>query len=417
MRCSSKLFSLAIAGLALAGCSSEPSKPQAAARGKIAPARKGEAARPDVPQAQLEKRSLERRWDFNLDEPIQATTILDDTLYVYTEKRNLYAIGLEDGLVKWQYEVPDGLSFAPATYIYKKDGLQHTDELFLVSKDTLHVLDRVHGFLLWKKMLDFSVSGPPAASASHIYVGSWDNRIYALSKDNHMVDWSYRTNGPITTRAETGEKGNLDAIFVGSEDGRVYAFAPNREERKWSYQTRGGLVTPPYFFHTFLYVGSKDFTIYCLPGINTDKGSIEWRYPTGAPVTKPPIAYTRASSTKDNPAYTLFVISGDTNLLAMNVPQEAKKDPVRWHYDKCQKVVACGRRDVYVVDVNGDVLAIADETGKERWTEPLKTGADLYVTDPFDPKSEIEKERRLASTIVLAYRSGWLMAVKEKSEY
>jgi outer membrane protein assembly factor BamB len=416
---SSKRLSMALlAGLALAGCASEPakSKPAAAAKGKIEPAAK-DAPEPEIKLADLESRGLDKRWYFNLAEPIQATLILEDTLYVYTGFKNLYAINLDDGLVRWQYGVPNGLDFPPAVYSYKKDGLPHTDELFLVSKDTLHVLDRDHGFLLWKKELDFSVSSPPSASASHIYLGSWEGRINAIGKSSHMIDWSYVTNGPVTTRAESGERGNIDSIFVGSEDGRVYAFAPNREERKWSYQTRGGIQTPPYFFHTFLYVGSKDFTIYCLPAINTDKGSLEWRYPTGAPVVKPPIAFMRSTATKDNPAYTLYVISGDTRLLAMNVPQDPKKAPVRWQYEKCEKVVACARRDVYVLNTDGNLVALSDETGKERWASPLKTGADLYVTNPFDPKSEIEKEKRLASTVVLAWQSGWLVAVKEKSEY
>lgn len=410
--CAAALPLLAGLGVALAGCSSQPAKPASAAKGKISAASR-KTAKVELPAKDLDARGLEKRWDFDLGEDIRNMWLLDDAVYVYTGRERLYALGLADGLVRWQYDIPGGVSFAPATYSYKKDGLARTDELFVVSRDTLQVLDRDHGFLLWKLSLPFAVSSAPAASASHCYIGSWDGRIYAIGKDDHAIDWSYRTDAPITARAEAAEK-SVESVFVGSGDGRVYSFLPTAENRKWYYRTLGAIEAPPYFFRNFLYVGSSDYNLYAIRSLD---GNVDWRYAAGAPITKPPIAFTRANYTKDNPAFTLYAIAGESKLLAITVPPEPKKEKVRWSYPACTQVIACGRRDVYVRDTSGAVTAISDETGKERWAKPLKTGADFYVTDPFDPKSEVEHEKRLASTLVLGYRGGTLIAIREKAEY
>jgi outer membrane protein assembly factor BamB len=396
------LLALALA----AGCRFGPEPDPRRAGGEISAAAKREAA-PGPSAKDLDARGLEKRWDFCLEEPIEALTVIDDAIYVYTAERNLYAIGLENGLVRWQYGLPDGLSSPPFVYIYPaQEGIQHTDEVILVSKDTLHVVDRAHGFLLWKIKLDFPVSSPPSASYSHIYLGSWNGRIYAISKADHTIDWSYLTGGPVTARAEaSGPEKSVEAVFVASEDGRVYSFTPTAEERKWWYRTQGPITTPPFFFKTYLFVGSQDFNVYC---IRTIDGGLEWRYAAGAPVKRTPVAFSEGDA--------VYVIAGESSLVALN-RRPQKQNYVRWKYEGGVQVLAKGRRDVYILDKKGRVVAIGEETGKPRWAEPLAPGADFFALDPWDPASLVEREKRLASTIVFGYRDGWLVAAREKAEY
>src|SRR5207248_6580195 len=119
--------------------------------------------------------------------------------------------------------------------------------------------------------------------------------------------------------------------------------------------------------------------------------ALEVHSPADGPITKAPVAY---------PRDTIFVTAGDSSLLAVNLQPDVKKEYVRWRFDSGLQVLGKGRRDVYVLDTNGDVVCLADETGKPRWTAPLATGADFFATNPFDPTSLVERERRLASTLV-----------------
>lgn len=397
-----------LAALTIAGCAGEQKKPAAgapAAKTAAAPeARRADGVRPDIGQKVLDARGLDPRWSFFIGEKIDDVWVQDDTVYVFTAKKNLYSMGLDDGFVRWVYAVKEDLAFPPGAYSYKKDGLAHKDEVFLIAKDTLHCLDKEAGFALWKKKLPFGAASAPSASSSHVYVGAWDNRIYAIEKGDQSIGWTYRTGAPVTARADAAEK-TVESVFVGSEDGSIYSMNPVREERKWQYQTRGGIVARPMFFRNYVYAGSKDYNLYCIRALD---GNLEWRYSTGGPITREPVAYTRD---------TVYVISGDSNLLALNLQPDVKKEYVRWRFDRADRVLAKGRRDLYVLDIDGNIMSLADETGKPRWATPLGTGADFFGMNPFDPTSLVEREKRLASTIVLGYRDGWMVAVKEKNEF
>jgi outer membrane protein assembly factor BamB len=402
---------LGLAGLTLAGagCESAPAKkggaPAASKKSVASPdERRPEGVKPDIGAKDLDPRGMDPRWSFYLGEPVKNVWIVDDSVYVFTTKKNLYSMGLDDGYVRWVYSVKDEISYPPGAYSYKKDGIARKDELYIVSKDVLHCLDKDAGFALWKRPLPFAAASAPSASISHVYIGSWDDRIYAIDKETQNVGWTYRTGAPVSARADASEK-TVESVFVGSEDGSVYSMNPVREERKWQYQTRGAIVARPLFFRNYVYAGSKDYTLYCIRALD---GNLEWRYPAGGPITKDPVAYTRD---------TIFVIAGDSSLLAVNLQPDVKKEYVRWRFDRGVQVLGKGRRDVYVLDTNGDVVCLADETGKPRWTAPLTTGADFFATNPYDPTSLVERERRLASTVVLGYRDGWMIAVKEKSEF
>jgi len=396
-----------LAGITLAcavglstGCSGDGGKKS----GGAPLVKRPDGVRPDVTAKALDPRGLDQRWSFYLGEPIQAMWIVDDAVYVFTNKRNLYSMGLDDGYVRWVYAMKDDLTFAPAAYSYKKDGVERKDELFLLSKDVLHCLDKDAGFAIWKKTLPFGASSAPAASASHVYVGSWDHRIYAIDKEDASIDWTYRTGAAITARADAAEK-TVEAVYVGSEDGSVYAMNPVREERKWSFPTQGRVVARPVFFRNYVYAGSTDYNLYCIRALD---GNVEWKYSSGAPITRDPIAYSRD---------TIFVIAGNSTLLAVNLQPDVKKEYVRWSKNGVENVLAKGRRDLYVLQLDGTVRALVDETGKERWQAPLMVDADFFAVNPFDPSSLVERERRMSSTLVFGYRDGWMIAVKEKSEF
>jgi outer membrane protein assembly factor BamB len=391
---------LAAALAVAAGCAESPRRGH-----KNALPDRAEGVRPDVKTADLDPRGLDHRWSFFLGEPIRDMWILEDALYVFTTQRTLYALGLDDGFVRWQYKVGADLSFAPATYSYKKDGIARKDELFLVAKDVLHCVDKDAGYAMWRTPLAFGAASPPAASQSHVYVGSWDNRVYAIDKNDQSIGWTYRTSGPVTARPEPAEK-TVEAVYVASEDGTVYAMNPVREERKWFFQTRGQVTARPLFFRNYVYVGSNDYTFYCIRALD---GNLEWRYPTGAPITKEPVAFTRD---------TIYVVSGESNLLALNLQPDVKKQYVRWSFPKADQILAKGRRDLYVTDTDGDVVALADETGKPRWEKPLKAaGATHFALNPYEPTTLVERDKRLAATLVFGYDDGWIVAVKEKSEF
>ncbi len=220
----------------------------------------------------------------------------------------------------------------------------------------------------------------------------------------------------MTARPDATEKA-VDSVFVASEDGYVYSFNPVQEERKWMYETKGKIQAAPFYFKTYVYVASTDSFFYSL---KADRGEVIWRFATGAPISREPVAYTDYEhfvATKGREReYAIYVVSEGNFLYALYHRPDVKKEYVRWKYPRGEQVLAKGQHQVYILAAK-TLVAVDDATGETTWTSDIGKEADFFVTNEFDPASPDKKERRLASTVVLGYRNGWVIAIREKSEY
>jgi outer membrane protein assembly factor BamB len=80
----------------------------------------------------------------------------------------------------------------------------------------------------------------PVVFGDLVYVGSLDNKFYALNASNGAVVWNFTTGGNVLSPAAVG--GGL--VYFGSEDFNVYALNALTGEYVWSFKT-GTLWTPP----------------------------------------------------------------------------------------------------------------------------------------------------------------------------
>jgi len=152
-------------------------------------------------------------------------------LYAFTAAHRLYQIDMHSGMVNWVYDVGKPLSFMDgrpiAEWSYterdQETGLQFYDEIFFVANDWLYALDKDNGSLLWRLELPFGASSPPAASRTHVFVGAWNDRIYAIQKDRpSVIDWNWRTDGDLVARPAVDS--DSSQVFVASSDGNLYTF-------------------------------------------------------------------------------------------------------------------------------------------------------------------------------------------------
>lgn len=370
---------------------------------------KGEPGKPKIAQADLDARALEELWSFYLGEEILGLWVVDDAAIVYAKiggRYRVYSVGLNEGAVRWVYSLDQPLASPPTGYNYGQDALKRQPELFLVAKDVMHVLDRKHGYLLWKLDLPFAASSSASASMSHIYVGSWDNRLYAISKDEQRVEWSYRTTEPVTAEGTVAEgSSSVEAVFFGSEDGNVFALSPVRALRKWSVKTLGAVVASPLYYRTFVYVPSRDTGVYCIRGVD---GTVTWKYATGAPLSKPLAAFG---------GDTLLIPTDDNRLICLNRRRHDKKEVVRWQTENVERLVLKTRRDIVVESSNGQLTALAEDSGQSRWKAGLTTGAAFVGVNLADPNSRVTAEQKVASILPLGFKNGWLMALREKRDF
>jgi outer membrane protein assembly factor BamB len=180
-----------------------------------------------------------------------------------------------------------------------------------------------NGQLKWNYTTGSSVDSSPAVANGIVYVGSYDNNVYALYANNGTKLWNYTTGGPVFSspavvngvvyvgsydynlyalNATTGAKlwnyttGDYvwsspavvnGVVYAGSNDNNVYALYANNGTKLWNCTTKGIVQSSPAVVNGVVYVGSRypDNNVYAL---NANNGTKLWNYTTGSMVESSP---------------------------------------------------------------------------------------------------------------------------------
>ncbi len=216
----------------------------------------------------------------------------------------------------------------------------------------------VDGMEKWRFDMDGAVWSSPAVSRDGtVYVGSFDNHLYAVNSEG-KEKWSFEAGDTInSTSPAIGSDGT---IYVGSWDGDLYAINPDGSE-KWTFSTKSSVCSSPVVgINGTIYVGSDDHILYAIE----DKGespSPRWKFRTdGAVYSSPAIG-------DDG---TIYVGSYDNNLYAVN-----QNGTERWSFqtgDEVHSSPAIGEDGTIYVGSDDNNLYAVNPDGTERWS--FKTG-------------------------------------------
>jgi outer membrane protein assembly factor BamB len=130
------------------------------------------------------------------------------------------------------------------------------------------------GFIGWQKSIGSAVlSSPVIDITNRIYVGSNDNRLYALEPDGEVA-WSFLTGGDVdSTPALT----NIGTVVFGSDDDKVRALNVATGAQVWQFNTTLDVDSSPVVSDGVVYVGSDDNKLHAL---DLETGQELWHYTT-----------------------------------------------------------------------------------------------------------------------------------------
>jgi outer membrane protein assembly factor BamB len=209
-------------------------------------------------------------------------------------------------------------------------------------------------------------SSPVIGADGTIYVGSDDNKLYAINP-NALVNpngtitpkWTFQTGNRVYSSPAVGDDGT---VYVGSVDGNLYAITPNGTQ-KWAFPTENWVESSPAMgADGTVYVGSWDRKVYA---VNPDDGTEKWAFETGA--------YVKSSPTVGADG-TIFVGSDDHNLYAIN-PDGSRK----WAFttgDRVRSTAAVASDGTVYVGADDNKLYAIDPNGTLRWT--FTTGGFVF---------------------------------------
>ena len=177
------------------------------------------------------------------------------------------------GTKKWEFVTGSGVYSCPA--------IGNDGTVYVGSNDNKLYAINPDGTKKWEFTAGNSITSSPAiGSDGTIYVGSIDSKLYAIDS-NGKKKWEYATGSTISSSPAIGTDGT---IYIGSGDNKLYAINPGGL-KKWSFQTSGTVVSSPVIgIKGTIYVGSGDKKLYA---INPD-GTKKWEFLTGSDILSSP---------------------------------------------------------------------------------------------------------------------------------
>ncbi|MDG2213001.1 MAG: PQQ-binding-like beta-propeller repeat protein, partial [Verrucomicrobiota bacterium] len=190
-----------------------------------------------------------------------------------------------------------------------------------------------------------------------IYVGSYDNKLYALNSDG-TKKWEFETSGPSESAPAIGADGT---VYVGSQDDKLYALNSDGT-KKWEFATGGNIHSSPAIgANGVIYFGSEDNKVYAL---NSD-GTKKWEFPALGRVQ---------SSPSIGPDGVVYIGSNDNKVYALN-PDGSKKWSFATGGDIGLTSPAIGSDGTIYIGSSDNKLYALNPDGTKKWE--FATGGNI----------------------------------------
>ncbi len=135
---------------------------------------------------------------------------------------------------------------------------------------------------VWSFKCEDEVRSSPSLGNGMVYVGCYDNNVYALDGKTGKFRWKYPTDGGIASTPCPYE----DKVIFGSEDRSVYAVTNHTGKLVWTCPTEGKVRSSVRVEFEHAFFGSDDGRLYAA---NVQSGRVVWRFESGGPIQSTPI--------------------------------------------------------------------------------------------------------------------------------
>ncbi|MBE7550130.1 MAG: PQQ-binding-like beta-propeller repeat protein [Anaerolineales bacterium] len=236
----------------------------------------------------------------------------------------------------WKFKCEDEIRSSPVA-----------DKLTLyigVYDNNIYALDLKNGQFKWKYATEGGIAAKPFIYNDRIIIGSEDRIAYAISTSGRLI-WTCPTEGRIRSSARV----EFEHAFFGSDDHRLYAVNAQTGRVIWRFEALGPIRSSPTLGDELVYVGSEDGHVYA---VDLSSGTHRWKFRSNRNVTSSPALYREM----------LIVGSGDWNIYGL----DAKTGYSIWQVRTGQAVISS--------PVVHDEIAYIGSTDKYIYAIDLKNG-------------------------------------------
>lgn len=262
-------------------------------------------------------------------------------------------------------------SIKPLWYFKCEDEIRGTSNYFQgmlyvgAYDNNLYALKASSGEFIWKYPTDGGIVSKPTIADGKVYFGSEDRRVHVISASTGNIIWTYYTDGPVRSSPYLAE----GHIFIGSDDGYLHAVNMISGRQVWKTDAGAAIRSTPLVSNESIYFGTEAGDLYCLDY----RGEIKWRFKAKRSITSSPV-------TEEG---VIYFTSLDSTLYAI----EAKTGWVLWRFrlDKgsiSTPFITGGR--IFTGAIDGQIYCIDIHSSKEVWRFPTDhqvTGSPMVYND------------------------------------
>jgi outer membrane protein assembly factor BamB len=225
-----------------------------------------------------------------------------------------------------------------------------------VYDNNLYAVNATEGKLLWKYATDGGLPGSPAIHQDLLFIGSEDKRLHAISAKSGKIQWTYYTEGPVRSSPRVAE----GHIFIGSDDAHLHAVNLSTGRRAWRIQATDAIRCRPAVSTDRVYFGCESGEFYCADF----GGETKWRQKAKRALTSSPLLHQGV----------LYVGSMDGQVYAFNAQDGW---PV-WRFRANKPIISSGAVDgnlLFIGSVDNSLYAVDIRSGNKAWS--FETGGQV----------------------------------------
>ncbi len=251
-------------------------------------------------------------WSFDTKSEVVAEPLLNDgILYFISGSQSVFALDAVTGKQLWTYNRQDTSNLMTVRGGSKpaiSNGLLYTG----FSDGSLVSLNAKTGTQQFEVSLNKNtrfkdIDASPVIDGDNIYINSYDDKLYCVSKSKGEIIWSVKTGG-ISTPLIYGDK-----IIFTSARGDLVATGKLDGHEIWKYKTENGILTDPLLYDGFIVAGESSGSLLLLDSLT---GQLKGSFEPGRGIFSKPTANMDAKS--------IYFISGEGNAYSVRAELSRK---------------------------------------------------------------------------------------------
>jgi outer membrane protein assembly factor BamB len=247
--------------------------------------------------------SRSQNWRVEIPKGVEASgTAIKDRLFSGSNNGKMYAIDLKSGEVLWTFDTKSELVAEPLL----DEGILY----FVSGSQSLYALDASNGRQMWihnrqdtSNSMTVRGGSKPAISNGIIYAGFSDGSMVALNAKTGTEQWEITLNRDSRFRdIDSSPILDEDRIYVNSYDDKLYCLSKDKGEIVWSAPF-GGSGTP-------LIAGDKIYTVSSqgdLVALAKKDAAVLWKKKASDGIFTDPVSYLDLIVTGESQGKLLFL--------------------------------------------------------------------------------------------------------------